>query len=27
LRVPVARERAPTVREALLGNATGIRPR
>lgn len=27
LRVPVARERAQTVREALLGNATGIRPR
>ena len=27
LRVPVARERAQAVREALLGNATGIRPR
>ena len=27
LRVPVARERAQSVREALLGNATGIRPR
>ncbi len=27
LRVPVARERAGAVREALLGNALGIRPR
>jgi len=27
VRVPVARERAQAVREALLGNATGIRPR
>jgi DNA-binding LytR/AlgR family response regulator len=27
LRVPVARERAAAVREALLGNALGIRPR
>jgi DNA-binding LytR/AlgR family response regulator len=27
LRVPVARDRAPHVREALLGDATGIRPR
>jgi two-component system response regulator LytT len=27
VRVPVARDRAQAVREALLGNATGIRPR
>jgi len=27
LRVPVARERAQAVREALVGNATGLRPR
>jgi DNA-binding LytR/AlgR family response regulator len=27
LRVPVARERVQAVREALLGNATGLRPR
>ncbi len=27
VRVPVARDRAPAVREALLGNAMGLRPR